>query len=226
MENLILLIAVSAILIGWWKIFIKAGYPGWAAFMPIYNLYILVKIAKKPGWWTVLLFIPIVNFITFVLINLEIARNFGKTPSFGLLLALVPFISYLVLGFSDDQYIEGTLNVGWGKEDWSKVSLEMLSVNIALIILVLFWYYNAEMYYSKIYQVIKLKIPFLTQFILSKFPMCFFILALVLIVKEFLKDKKLTFIINIVIFVLIIVFARIGVVGLYRPLLELWKRMR
>jgi hypothetical protein len=44
-----------------WKVFTKAGQPGWAAIIPFYNLYIMVKIAGKPGWWTLLIiFLPLI----------------------------------------------------------------------------------------------------------------------------------------------------------------------
>jgi hypothetical protein len=46
-----------------WKIFTKAGQPGWAAIIPIYNWYVLCKIVGRPGWWVILLLIPFINFI-------------------------------------------------------------------------------------------------------------------------------------------------------------------
>src|SRR4051812_26873911 len=55
---------VSAFL--FWKVFTKAGQPGWASMVPIYNMYILCKVGGKPGWWVVLMFVPLVNFIIFI----------------------------------------------------------------------------------------------------------------------------------------------------------------
>ena len=92
-------------LAAWWKIFTKAGQPGWACIIPIYNLYILIKIAGKPGWWIVLFLIPVVNFVIAIIVHIGVANNFGKSALFGLGLAFLPFIFYLILAFGDAQYI-------------------------------------------------------------------------------------------------------------------------
>src|SRR5580765_5974094 len=57
-----------------WKIFEKAGEPGWAAIIPIYNLFILLKIAGRPGWWLLLYFIPFVGFIIGIIVSIDIAK--------------------------------------------------------------------------------------------------------------------------------------------------------
>ena len=49
------------VIVGFWKVFEKAGQPGWAAIVPLYNAYILLKIAGRPGWWLLLFMIPFVN---------------------------------------------------------------------------------------------------------------------------------------------------------------------
>jgi hypothetical protein len=87
-----------------WKTFEKAGHPGWAAIVPFYNFYIMTLIAKKPTWWIVLLFIPLVNLVALILLNIEIAKNFGKGTGFGIGLALLGFIFWPILGFGDAVY--------------------------------------------------------------------------------------------------------------------------
>ena len=72
------LIILVVILIGMWKVFVKAGQPGWGCIIPIFNLYCLVKIAGKPWWWLLLLFIPVVDIVIAVLIPIGVSRNFGK----------------------------------------------------------------------------------------------------------------------------------------------------
>jgi hypothetical protein len=96
----IVVIAVA----GMWKTFEKAGHPGWAAIVPIYNMYIMTQIAGRPGWWVLLCFIPLVNIIIVILLSLEIARNFGKGAGFGIGLAFLGPIFYGILGFGDAQY--------------------------------------------------------------------------------------------------------------------------
>ena len=95
---------VVLIIAGFWKVFTKAGQPGWAAIVPIYNLYILLKIAGKPGWWILLFFIPLVNLIIAILVAIEVAKAFGKGVGFGLGLAFLGFIFYPILGFGNATY--------------------------------------------------------------------------------------------------------------------------
>lgn len=87
-----------------WKVFVKAGHPGWAAIIPIYNAYILCKIAGKPGWWILLLLIPLVSIVIVILIMIEVAKNFGKGAGFGVGLALLGFIFFPILAFGDAKY--------------------------------------------------------------------------------------------------------------------------
>jgi uncharacterized membrane protein YhaH (DUF805 family) len=67
-----------------WKIFSKAGQPGWAAIIPIVNTYFVCKVAGRPGWWVILMFIPFVNFIIGIILCIDIAKSFGKGVASGL----------------------------------------------------------------------------------------------------------------------------------------------
>ena len=87
-----------------WKTFSKAGQPGWAAIIPIYNIYVMCKVAGRPGWWTLLWFVPIVNFVIGIIVAIDIARNFGKGTGFGIGLFFLGFIFYPILGFGDATY--------------------------------------------------------------------------------------------------------------------------
>jgi hypothetical protein len=87
-----------------WRLFTKAGQPGWAILVPIYNVIVWLQIGGKPFWWLLLYFIPVVNLIVAVLTVFGIADNFGKGKAFGLGLLLVPFIFVPVLAFGDAQY--------------------------------------------------------------------------------------------------------------------------
>lgn len=100
-----LVIAVLAI-IGMWKVFTKAGRPGWAAIIPIYNLYILLKVAGRPGWWLLLFLVPFLNIVMLIIVNMDVARAFGKGAFLWgfVLLSLLPFLGYILLGFGDAQY--------------------------------------------------------------------------------------------------------------------------
>ncbi|MBU8901341.1 MAG: hypothetical protein KOO69_01240 [Victivallales bacterium] len=95
----ILLVPVSC-----WKVFTKAGKPGWASLIPIYNIIVMLAIVRRPIRWIILLFIPIVNFFVAVIIAMDIAKDFGKGTGFGLGLLFLPLIFYPILGFGDSQY--------------------------------------------------------------------------------------------------------------------------
>src|ERR1039458_3615966 len=89
-------------IIGMWKVFTKAGQPGWAILIPIYNIYILLKIAGRPGWWVILCCIPLVNVVVGILVAIDVAKSFGQSAAFGvILLFLLGGIGYLMLGFGN-----------------------------------------------------------------------------------------------------------------------------
>lgn len=98
------LLIAAIVIAAMWKIFTKAGEPGWAAIIPIYNLIVLLKIAGRPLWWIILLLVPFVNLIVVILVYIDLARKFGKGAGFGLGLALLGPIFLPMLAFSDAQY--------------------------------------------------------------------------------------------------------------------------
>ncbi len=104
--GIVWLIVVLVVIIGMWKVFIKAGQPGWASIIPIYNCYVLCKIAGRPGWWLLLMLIPFVNFIIWIILSLDLAKKFGKGAGFGIGIALLSFIFVPILGFGDARYQE------------------------------------------------------------------------------------------------------------------------
>jgi hypothetical protein len=98
-----LLIALLLI-VAMWKVFTKAGQPGWASIIPIYNLYIWCKIVGRPWWWILLMLIPLVNFIVAIILCIDLAKSFGKGVGFGIGLALLGIIFFPILGFGSAQY--------------------------------------------------------------------------------------------------------------------------
>lgn len=95
---------IILIIAAMWKVFTKAGEPGWAAIVPIYNLIVLLKIAGKPLWWILLFFVPLVNFVIAFMITDAVAKRFGRGTGFGIGLALLPFIFYPILAWGDNRY--------------------------------------------------------------------------------------------------------------------------
>jgi hypothetical protein len=106
--TIILLFAIPfwiIVIAGIWKVFTKAGEPGWASIVPIYNAIVLLKIAGKPVWWIVLLLIPGVNIVIAFMVMIDLAHNFGKSTGFGVGLTLLGFIFFPILGFGDARYL-------------------------------------------------------------------------------------------------------------------------
>jgi len=95
---------ILLIIISMWKIFTKAGKPGWAAIVPIYNIIVLLEIVNKPLWWIILLLIPFVNFIFAIIIAHQLSLAFGQGIGTTLLLIFLPFIGYPMLAFGSAQY--------------------------------------------------------------------------------------------------------------------------
>jgi hypothetical protein len=104
---LIVWLAIVVIcIIGIWKVFAKAGQPGWASLVPFYNAYIMLKIAGRPGWWLVLFLIPLVNIVVGLIVAIDIAKSFGQSALFGvILLFFLSGIGYLILGFGSYRYV-------------------------------------------------------------------------------------------------------------------------
>lgn len=87
-----------------WKVLVKAGQPGWGVIVPIYNAYLFLMVARRPGWWLVLYFIPFVNIVIEIIVLLDIARNFGKSAGFGIGLFFLSIIFFPILGFGSATY--------------------------------------------------------------------------------------------------------------------------
>ena len=93
--------------IGMWPLLKKAGSPGWGGFIPVYNIYLQIKLAGRSGILLVLYIVPIVNIVVAIVVALGVARAFGKGALYGfLLLFLLQPIGYLILGFGGSQYTE------------------------------------------------------------------------------------------------------------------------
>ena len=87
-----------------WKIYAKAGQPGWACIVPFYNYYVLLKIVGKPGWWLAMMFIPFVNIIFAIWTVNMLSKSFGKDEGFTIGLLLLGVVFYPILGFGSSAY--------------------------------------------------------------------------------------------------------------------------
>jgi hypothetical protein len=88
------------------KMYQKAGREWWEAIIPVYNIYVMLKIIGKPSWWIILYIIPLVNIIVSIIVLHNLSKSFGKGAGFTLGLIFLPFIFYPILGFGDAQYIK------------------------------------------------------------------------------------------------------------------------
>lgn len=87
-----------------WKVYEKAGKPGWTAIVPIYNIVVLLEIVGRPLWWILLMFIPIANIVVSVIVYHDLSKAFGKDVGFTIGIIFLPFIFIPILGFGDAQY--------------------------------------------------------------------------------------------------------------------------
>lgn len=70
----------------------------WMAWVPFLNLYLMCKMAGKPGWWLVLLLIPLVNIVTAVILWMRIAEARGFAGWWGIL-AIIPVVNLFAHGY-------------------------------------------------------------------------------------------------------------------------------
>ena len=109
---LVYIVVIVFEIAAFWQVFVKAGHPGWAAIIPIYNIYILLKVIGRPAWW-LLLFLDrpssrssgwIVTLVIGIIIGQDLAKSFSKSTGFGIGLWILSFIFIPILGFGQAQY--------------------------------------------------------------------------------------------------------------------------
>ena len=88
-----------------WRVFTKAGQPGWAAIIPIYNGIVMLQIAGKPIWWILLYLIPLVNIVISVIVTHNLSKNFGHGVGFTLGLIFLSGIFFPILAWGDSEYL-------------------------------------------------------------------------------------------------------------------------
>ncbi len=95
---------IILLVVSMWKIFTKAGKPGWASIIPIYNAIVLLEITGKPIWWIILFFIPIVNIVAIIFMYDALAKSFGKTSAYTVGLVLLSIVFIPMLAFDGSVY--------------------------------------------------------------------------------------------------------------------------
>lgn len=105
LQSMIGLAVLVLVLASLWKIFTKAGKPGWAALIPFYNTIVILQIVGRPVWWFVLLLIPFVNIVFAIILAHDISKSFGRGVGTTLLLIFLPFIGYPMLAFGSASYV-------------------------------------------------------------------------------------------------------------------------
>ena len=100
-----ILIIWVIMIVSHWKIYEKAGKPGWAAIVPIYNIIVLLEIIGKPVWWILLLLIPCVNIIFAIWMTNLLSKSFGQSEGFTVGLLLLGVVFYPILAFGNYKYL-------------------------------------------------------------------------------------------------------------------------
>ena len=106
-EILMVLIPIIALIaiVAMWRIFEKAGEPGWAVLVPFYGAYVFFKITWGNGWLFFLALIPIVQIIVLIITMFKLATSFGKSGGFAVGLIFLSVIFYCILAFDQSQYV-------------------------------------------------------------------------------------------------------------------------
>jgi hypothetical protein len=101
---IIYLVIVVVMIVSGWKLYAKAGKPGWAVIIPIYNIIVFLEIVKRPIWWIILLIIPLVGLVVAIILIFDLLKAYGR-PGWHFILLLIPIVNiiyYAYLGFSAD----------------------------------------------------------------------------------------------------------------------------
>ena len=102
-----LLMAVTILmLVSGWKLFSKAGKPGWAIVVPFYNVIVMLEIVNRPVWWILLMLIPVVNLVVSVIVVVDLAKSFGKDVLYALGMILLSIVFYPMLAFGSAPYTQ------------------------------------------------------------------------------------------------------------------------
>jgi signal peptidase I len=109
--KVIFYLTIIAYFASFWKLFPKAGRQSWEGLVPGYNVYVWLKIMKKPWWWLLLLIVPGVNFLMLIVMNVELNRSFGKRSlTDDVLMTFLPFAMIPLLAYKDDVVYTGPVD--------------------------------------------------------------------------------------------------------------------
>jgi hypothetical protein len=100
--SLLFLAFILLVIVSMWRVYERAGEPGWAVLIPFYNMYVLTKVGGVSGWWVVAMFIPLINIIALFVVSIAVARRFDRGAGFGVGLALLPMIFYPILAWGEE----------------------------------------------------------------------------------------------------------------------------
>ena len=107
--GLIFMLVILAVVVFYiaciWKIFTKAGQPGWAAIIPIYNIIVYLQVCQRPVWWIILYIIPFVNIVIAIILLFDLARVVGRSGAFAVGLWFLGVIFLPILAFGDSRYV-------------------------------------------------------------------------------------------------------------------------
>jgi hypothetical protein len=105
--SIVYLAVFALIIVSMWKLFVKAGKPGWASIVPIYNSYQVTQIAGRPWWWLLLMLIPFAGIVFAVIIVVDFVKSYGKSTGFALLALFLPFVAYPIMALDKNVVYRG-----------------------------------------------------------------------------------------------------------------------
>ena len=113
-SDIISLALVILLLVSYWRMFQKAGQPGWKAIVPLYNGYTLTSLVFSSGWFFLLAIVPIANIVFYCMLCTRLAKAYGKGTGFGVLTIFFPYVCFPILAFSSTSFYTGNPALGGG----------------------------------------------------------------------------------------------------------------
>ena len=131
------LFVVTLTCVSIWHVFRKAGKPGWASVVPVYNAVVWLEIAGAPAWWLLLLFIPLVNVVVSILVNVRLSKKFGRSVAFGGVgLSFLPFVFFPILASPSAQYMHTEM------EQLKRTRIHKLGILLSSLMIHIFVFLN------------------------------------------------------------------------------------
>lgn len=114
--TIISLVIAVFMVVSLWRLFAKAGKPGWASIVPFYNYIVMLEIAGKPIWWFAMFFVPFADIVFAIMTLFAFVKAYGRSDGFAVLSIFFPFVTYPMMAFSASTQYVGVATQQYGAQ--------------------------------------------------------------------------------------------------------------